>query len=528
MTAHTSKDGSPRGAGAETGRRTTDRRTVFLSYCRHDETLAASIGRDLTDMGVDVWRDERLSGGQAWWDTILESIRGADAVLFVLSGKSLDSVPCGRELDYARSLGKPMLPVRIDSTAPGVAPPFLASLEWIDYSDDNRAAVIRLMRAVNALPPAPELPDTLPEPPAVPLSYTTNLAALVHQAEDLSLNEQHSLIFDLREGLDDESHRDECAQLLRQLRSRRELLASVARQIDEALAEHGSAGGGVRRQAPDRDPAPEKAPPLPPPEGPPVTPSRPVTPEGWTSSPVQPRRRSRRLGPILIALVVGLLLVPAIIVIGALLQSTDADTYGDDATLDALWDSCAAGNLAACDTLYDDSPGGSGYQQFGSTCGGTSEATAGSCSSIPTPDPPDPEPTPDPPAPEPPAPEPAPDPPDDAVLDELWDGCASGDLAACDSLYLQAEPGSDYETFGGTCGLRGVSLLGACASSLPFPYTYGDAPDLDALQDSCVAGDLVACDSLYRGSPSGSDYEAVGSFCGWQSTEPMYGACAGG
>jgi len=49
---------------------------------------------------------------------------------------------------------------------------------------------------------------------------------------------------------------------------------------------------------------------------------------------------------------------------------SDADTYGDDPELDALWDGCAAGDMAACDDLYFESPLNSEYEEFGDTCGG--------------------------------------------------------------------------------------------------------------------------------------------------------------
>lgn len=44
-------------------------------------------------------------------------------------------------------------------------------------------------------------------------------------------------------------------------------------------------------------------------------------------------------------------------------------TYGDNPTLDALWDACADGDGAACDTLYQISEIGSEYERFGGTCG---------------------------------------------------------------------------------------------------------------------------------------------------------------
>ena len=48
-------------------------------------------------------------------------------------------------------------------------------------------------------------------------------------------------------------------------------------------------------------------------------------------------------------------------------------TYGSDPTLDALWDDCDAGDYQACDDLYNESPSGSEYEDFGDTCGDRNE-----------------------------------------------------------------------------------------------------------------------------------------------------------
>lgn len=48
---------------------------------------------------------------------------------------------------------------------------------------------------------------------------------------------------------------------------------------------------------------------------------------------------------------------------------SDADTYGDDEALDALWDLCGAGDMEACDDLWWVSPPGSEYEEFADTCG---------------------------------------------------------------------------------------------------------------------------------------------------------------
>ncbi|MBC7289900.1 MAG: hypothetical protein H5T83_01015 [Actinotalea sp.] len=43
---------------------------------------------------------------------------------------------------------------------------------------------------------------------------------------------------------------------------------------------------------------------------------------------------------------------------------------------------------------------------------------------------------------------------DDPALDALWDACAAEDWAACDALYEDSPPGSEYERFADTCGDR--------------------------------------------------------------------------
>jgi hypothetical protein len=468
------------------------RLSVFESYSRTDEKMATQIAADLTEIGLDVWRDQRLSGGQEWWDTILASIRAADVILFVVSENSLDSVPCNRELDYAFALGKPVLPVRVDqSTSPKLAPPVLASKEWVDYDADNKASTLRLMRAMNDISPAGPLPDPLPVEPDVPLSYTTNLAALVHQAKELTQAEQHSLLFQLRDGLRSKVDREECATLLTKLRARRELLASVAAEIDRALQDwaiqqaetmHNLAPAiaGPKRQGITeavQAPAPamevthvvgdthsETTPSGIYPPGPPVAPEH-----GARPSPPSVQRAAKGTSIGRTLAVIGGIVAALAAVLVVILISSGSDT-----------DQGAGPNPEP----VNPDPGG------------------------------EPEP---------------PDQPfaygDDPSLDALWDSCASGDLAACDQLYIDSEIDSAYEDFGATCGDRTDGLTGNCATDLPFPYIYGDDPDLDALWDSCADGDLSACDQLYTDSEIDSVYEDFGSTCGYL-VDPVNGYCS--
>jgi hypothetical protein len=140
----------------------------------------------------------------------------------------------------------------------------------------------------------------------------------------------------------------------------------------------------------------------------------------------------------------------------------DPQTYGDDATLDDLWDACEAGDLEACDELFRESGFATGYEKFGGTCGGRTEPS-GYCAARDASG-------------------------GDAVtrdgggapvdhidssseaygddddLDELWDSCERGDFADCDALYANSPFGSAYEEFGATCGHRN-GAQGSCKES---------------------------------------------------------------
>jgi hypothetical protein len=172
--------------------------------------------------------------------------------------------------------------------------------------------------------------------------------------------------------------------------------------------------------------------------------------------------------------------------------SSEVNGYGDDPYLDGLWDDCAMGDMTACDALYQESPAGSEYEQFGDTCGGTTAGgtwcvendpgTAGSVCG-------------------------------DPALDDLYDACAAGDMQACDDLYRQSPVGSEYESFGDTCGNRTSGGTWCVDVFPPEGSTCGD-PYLDGLYAACDGGDMQACDDLYRETPSGSYCEEFGNTCG--------------
>jgi hypothetical protein len=130
---------------------------------------------------------------------------------------------------------------------------------------------------------------------------------------------------------------------------------------------------------------------------------------------------------------------------------SDANSYGDDPALDALWDSCEAGDMAACDDLFRESPVGSEYEDFGDTCGNRTDGST---------------------------------------------YCVDADVDGATSGTDETSPADDGQNTSGE------------------PFAYGDDPALDALWDSCEAGDMASCDQLYRESPVDSEYESFGDTCG--------------
>lgn len=210
---------------------------IFVSYNRESEKIAETLVDDIQTLGHNAWFDEELSGGQAWWDQILAKIRDCDVFVLVISPKSLSSTACTREYGYAADLGKPILPILVsEGVSVNLLPPVLSQIQFVDYRAPDREAAFRLARALNSVPSAEPLPDPLPAPPQVPISYLGSLTERLETTANLSYEEQSALIVDLKRSLRESETTDDARALLERLRKRRDLLATIAEEIDELLA----------------------------------------------------------------------------------------------------------------------------------------------------------------------------------------------------------------------------------------------------------------------------------------------------
>lgn len=85
---------------------------LVVSYPRQHLSFVESLGGALhAKTGAVVWHDQRTGIGEDWWSAICEQIEQADAIIAVIGKEWAASPFCQVEIDYATSLGKPILPI---------------------------------------------------------------------------------------------------------------------------------------------------------------------------------------------------------------------------------------------------------------------------------------------------------------------------------------------------------------------------------------------------------------------------------
>jgi hypothetical protein len=211
-------------------------RTVFVSYSRNNLDAVTQLIKHMKDVGIDLWYDQALTGGQRWWDNILAKIRECDIFVLALSPESWDSEACKSELGYVVQLGKPILPVLVsEGININLLSPPLSEIQITDYRRRDMEGAFAVLKSINLAPPTPNLPDPLPKAPPVPVSYLSTLKDRIDATEPLSPQEQITLLFELEEELKDGRSPTETRDLLLRLKRRDELLAKIASKIDAAL-----------------------------------------------------------------------------------------------------------------------------------------------------------------------------------------------------------------------------------------------------------------------------------------------------
>lgn len=211
-------------------------RRVFVSYSRNNLDVVKQLIDDMKAVGIETWHDQALTGGQRWWDNILSNIRECDIFVFALSPESWDSEACKSELDYVVQLGKPILPVLVsEGININLLSPPLNEIQVTDYRGRDKEAAFALLKSINTAPASVRLPDPLPPPPRVPVSYLSTLKDRIDSDDPLSSQDQITLFFELEQEVQEGNSPTETRDLLLRLRRRDDLLAKIASKIDALL-----------------------------------------------------------------------------------------------------------------------------------------------------------------------------------------------------------------------------------------------------------------------------------------------------
>lgn len=191
---------------------------------------------DLERLHWQVWMDHEIHGGEQWWREIIDTILQAKVFLFALSDASWRSRPCQEELDYAKKLGLPVLPVQVGPVHNLRIP--IMETQAIDYRERTPEAVLALVAALADLASRDTvLPDPLPDPPGVPFEYLYRMAERLGP-KPIPVDDQELLIAQFRTKLrneDDDVARADIVKLLKELRRRKELTVGNSEEVDSLL-----------------------------------------------------------------------------------------------------------------------------------------------------------------------------------------------------------------------------------------------------------------------------------------------------
>ena len=115
---------------------------AFISYASADRDRAMEVCRTLEGAGLSCWIAPRdIRPGVEYGEALIDAIRGARSLVLVLSDAANASPMVRREVERAASMGKPILPFRVQDVLPSRSLEFFVSVaDLIDGFDGPLAA----------------------------------------------------------------------------------------------------------------------------------------------------------------------------------------------------------------------------------------------------------------------------------------------------------------------------------------------------------------------------------------------------
>lgn len=114
---------------------------VFISYSRKDLFFVDRLRAALVGCGVNATVDrDAIENGEKWWARIQQLILEADTIVFVLTSASISSEVCKREIDFAQSLNKRLVPIVAGDLKGCDVPEALSQFNYILFITDSPSA----------------------------------------------------------------------------------------------------------------------------------------------------------------------------------------------------------------------------------------------------------------------------------------------------------------------------------------------------------------------------------------------------
>lgn len=213
---------------------------LFVSYSSRNRDQVKLIADDLSILGHEVWYDQKLTGGQEWWDSILDHILSCDVFLFVLTSEWLNSDPCKLEFDYAVQLKKHRLPIQASLIENYRTLPYeVQRLQIVNYMTPDKNSLRALANALTGFHLPNPIPDPLPQRPAAPISALSKITHELSQ-DTLSEDQQRSIFNRLLKLMDDPLEKQGAQELLLQLEKHADVSPAVLKEIAFLLEAGGS------------------------------------------------------------------------------------------------------------------------------------------------------------------------------------------------------------------------------------------------------------------------------------------------
>jgi hypothetical protein len=167
---------------------------LFISYSSKDKPFVETLVPYIQKMDHDVYWDQDLIGGEVWWEKLLDEIQSRTHFIFIVSKDSLVSEYCKQEKNWAKSLKRNILCVKIDRNVENIDVQ-MAKIEQAQLIDGTDVEIEELSRqidkAIQQKMTAPAIPNQAhKDRPLCPIQWYSEILKRITEGIITSNDEQ--------------------------------------------------------------------------------------------------------------------------------------------------------------------------------------------------------------------------------------------------------------------------------------------------------------------------------------------------